>query len=418
MKISNKGWIVTFAGVGLNLAIGFLFSWSIIKEGIKKSIELGGQGAFNWKLENLNDPYSLCCLVFSFSMILGGKCQDKLGPRITSFIGGLLIGTGLIFVSFTTSYWLWLAGFGILCAIGIGFCFSSATPAALKWFPSTKAGTIVGIVVSGVGLAGIYIPPIENYLFNLWGFQSTMLFFGVSFLIIIPTLALLLFEPPKDYFVEDIEISKEEVSHIQMDFKPRQVLTSKLFLLVWLLFFIGSGAGLMVISSVSEMAKKSLGEQSFITVAVLSLGNAGGRIFAGILSDKIGRGLTLLIMLLFQSGLMFLSILIFGNDVSFPIAVIFMATFIGFNYGTNLSIFPALTKDLWGINSFGINYGFLFTAWGLGGFIVSIISQLLFTASKSFTASFILAGVLLIIGAFLTIILRKKILIHNLSRKI
>jgi len=45
-----------------------------------------------------------------------------------------------------------------------------------------------------------------------------------------------------------------------------------------------------------------------------------------------------------------------------------VATLIGFNYGANLSLFPSFTKDLWGLKSFGVNYGILFTAWGVGGF--------------------------------------------------
>jgi len=48
--------------------------------------------------------------------------------------------------------------------------------------------------------------------------------------------------------------------------------------------------------------------------------------------------------------------------------IVLVATLIGFNYGANLSLFPSFTKDLWGLKSFGVNYGILFTAWGVGGF--------------------------------------------------
>ena len=87
----NKGWIVTFAGTGINLALGILYTWSIFKGAIGHSIEKGGQGAFNWDLASLNDPYAVCCIVFAFAMILAGKCQDKYGPRVTAFTGGILV---------------------------------------------------------------------------------------------------------------------------------------------------------------------------------------------------------------------------------------------------------------------------------------------------------------------------------------
>ena len=72
---SNRGWLVTFSGTGINLALGILYAWSLIKGAIEK--EFGWQGA------QLNDPYALCCLVFAGAMILAGRCQDRFGPRVT-----------------------------------------------------------------------------------------------------------------------------------------------------------------------------------------------------------------------------------------------------------------------------------------------------------------------------------------------
>src|SRR5512133_3239833 len=91
-KSTNKGWKVTMAGLGINLALGVLYAWSIFKGAIKASIEKGGPDAFNWSLSSINDPYALCCLVFAFAMIIAGKAQDKLGPARTALIGGLFVG--------------------------------------------------------------------------------------------------------------------------------------------------------------------------------------------------------------------------------------------------------------------------------------------------------------------------------------
>ncbi|MBW2087224.1 MAG: MFS transporter, partial [Deltaproteobacteria bacterium] len=63
----NRGWVVTFSGTGINLALGILYTWSIFKEAIKKSIETGGPGSFNWSPASLNDPYAICCIVFAFT---------------------------------------------------------------------------------------------------------------------------------------------------------------------------------------------------------------------------------------------------------------------------------------------------------------------------------------------------------------
>ncbi len=171
---------------------------------------------------------------------------------------------------------------------------------------------------------------------------------------------------------------KVTAKSVAVNFSIRcEILRQPKFWLLWVIYFIGAGAGLMVISSVSGMAKKTMGEQAFIAVAVMALGNAGGRIIAGILSDKIGRRWTLMLVLLIQAALMFIAIPVTASTDGPKFVIVLVATFIGFNYGANLSLFPSFAKDLWGLKNFGMNYGVLFTAWGVGGFVLSRVQQML-----------------------------------------
>ena len=417
-KIKNKGWGVTFAGTGINLALGILYTWSIFKASIKQSI-ITGDGAFDWDLATLNDPYAICCLIFAFSMILAGKCQDKFGPRVTAFIGGILVGLGFIWISQTTSYVSWVLGFGVLVGTGIGFGYSSATPPALKWFPPAKTGMIAGLVVSGFGLASVYIAPLSNYFLGVWGLQSTMLFFGIAFLVVVCFLSTRLANPPAGYIPEgSVPNSSQAIdgTSVQTDYTPSEMMKTRMFFTLWFIYFIGAGAGLMVIGSVAGMAKQSMGEMVFVVVALMAVGNAGGRIVAGILSDKIGRSQTLIVMLAFQALLMFISIPIVGSANASAFILVLLAAFIGFNYGTNLALFPSYTKDLWGLKNFGINYGIIFTAWGVGGFVMGRMSQMLVAKTGSYTTSFAVAGSLLVLGAILTLTLKEK-KVEKTSRK-
>jgi MFS family permease len=407
----NRGWTVTFGGTGINLALGILYTWSVFKGAIKTSIDKGGPGAFAWDPASLNDPYAICCLVFAFAMILAGKCQDKFGPRVTAFMGGILVSIGLILISQTTSYAVWVIGFGLLAGTGIGFGYSAATPPALKWFPPQKTGLIAGLVVSGFGLASVYIAPLSQYLLGVWGIQSSMLFFGIAFLIVVCGLSMYLVNPPAGFVPQAAALKAGQQAAApkpMVDAKPSEMMKTGSFYLIWLIYFIGAGAGLMVIGSVAGMAQKSMGEYAFIAVAILAIGNAGGRIIAGIISDKIGRRLTLIIMLLFQAALMLIAILVVGAQKASPILVVVIATFMGFCYGTNLSLFPSLTKDNWGLKNFGINYGLVFTAWGVGGFVMGRLSQMLIASTGKYTSSFLTAAVLLVIGAILSVLMKGK----------
>ena len=394
----NRGWLVTFAGTGVNLALGILYTWSMFKGAIEKE--------FGWQGSQLNDPYALCCIVFAVAMIFAGRCQDKFGPRVTASLGGLLVGAGFVICSTTNSYGMWLLGFGVLAGIGIGFGYSSATPPALKWFPPAKTGLIAGLVVAGFGLAPVYLAPTSQYLLGHFQVQKSMLILGLAFVVIVCGLAQLLVNPPPGYSA-GAKTAGATAKPAAINATPREILRQPTFWLLWVIYFIGSGAGLMVISSMSGMAKKSMGELAFLAVAIMAIGNAGGRIIAGTLSDRIGRRWTLFIVLLIQAVLMFVAIPVTASKEMTAVVIVLVAAMIGANYGANLSLFPSYTKDLWGLKNFGMNYGVLFTAWGVGGLVLSRLQQMLTAQSHgSYQSSFITAGVLLLVGAGLTFLIK------------
>ncbi len=401
-KLSSKrGWTVVLAGTGINLALGILYTWSIFKGAIADSIAAGGPGAFAWDKASINDPYATACLTFAVAMIMAGKVQDKFGPRITCMIGGLMVGAGFIWISQTTSYWAWIAGFGVMAGMGIGFGYSSATPPALKWFPPAKTGLIAGIVVAGFGLASVYIAPLAQYLLGAYGLQQSMFFFGIGFVAVTCFFGMFLANPPLGFVPDSKSASSSVKAVVVEDQSPSQILKTAKFYTLWACFFIGAGAGLMVIGSAKGLAKASMGEYAFLVVAIMSVGNAAGRVIAGVASDKIGRANTLVIMLVFQAVLMFLAIPVIGGTYNNPLAMPLLVTFMVFNYGTNLSLFPSFAKDLWGAKHFGMNYGLLFSAWGLGAFALVRVSEMLRVKTGGFTMSFAAAGALLVVGAML-----------------
>ena len=389
----NPGWRVVAAGTGINLALGILYAWSIFKSAIEKD--------FGWDPARLNDPYAVCCLVFSFVMILGGRCQDRFGPKWTALLGGVLVAAGLGISSQSSDYLVWVLGFGVLAGIGIGFGYSAATPPALKWFPASMTGKVAGVVVAGFGLAPLYIAPLTDLLLKKGGVGFATLFYSLFFLISVCGLAMLLKNPE-----EKALVAGKNSPALQVSVQPLGLFFRKDFYLLWMIYFIASGAGLMVISSINGMAKKSMGEMAFLAVVVLALGNASGRVVAGFVSDKVGRKVTLLGVTILQAICMLLAVPV-TETLSFPILLVLLATAIGFHYGANLCLFPAFAKDLYGLKNFGVNYGILFTAWGAGGFVLSRLQQMLKASSGNFRSSFFVAAAFLVVGALLTLLLDK-----------
>lgn len=394
---SNKGWVVTLAGTGINLALGVLYAWSVISKALTKT--------WGWSASTASLPYAVACGVFAVMMVAGGRLQDKLGPRIVAGVGGALTGIGLIVASFASkeSTTLMIIGFGILAGSGIGFGYASATPPAVKWFPAHKKGLITGIVVSGFGLASVYISPLTNSLLTSMGINKTFMSLGIAFFIVTVLLSLLLVNPPAGFVPAGVSpASQAKSSPKKHEYEWHEMMKTPQFYLLWLMFAFASFAGLMIIGHMAKIAAKVLPNAaalSFLLVAILAIGNASGRIIAGIISDKLGRTKTMLLVFLFQAIFM----AVFARFTTAPLLIL-GALAVGFNYGANLSLFPSTTYDYFGTRNGGINYGLVFTAWGVGGVFGSMVAGKIVDATGTYNMAFTVAAVLCVAAAALSFI--------------
>jgi OFA family oxalate/formate antiporter-like MFS transporter len=177
------------------------------------------------------------------------------------------------------------------------------------------------------------------------------------------------------------------------------------FYLLWFMYACGAGAGLMIISVAKEIGKGAAVGVALVTG--LAIGNGAGRIIAGLLSDKIGRKASMCGFFVLQACLVFLlSMGNGGNVLGSGAALVIMAAIIGANYGANLSLFPSVTKDFYGLKNFGTNYGLVFTAWGIGGYMLARVAGKVYDRTDSFNFAYYTAAILLVIAAAATFALR------------
>jgi OFA family oxalate/formate antiporter-like MFS transporter len=272
----------------------------------------------------------------------------------------------------------------------------------VKWFPAAKTGMIAGIVVSGFGLASVYVAPLTTWLMSAYGLQTATLILGILFLAVVCILAQLLKTPPAGFMPAGSSPAKAVVAgDKKVDFKPSEMLATWQFYVVWFMYACGAGAGLMIISKMAKIADKQAGiSLGFILVAVLAIGNGAGRIIAGTMSDKIGRKATIFICFVMQAALfILLSLTVKGSILAKAPILAFVTTLIGASYGANLSLFPSVAKDYYGLKNFGMNYGFVFTAWGVGGFILPLLAGKLYDKYQTFDYAYYIASALLILAA-------------------
>lgn len=392
----NKGIYVLLAGIGVNLMLGTLYSWGVI------SAALVNRG---WSVTATQIPYMVACAMFALSMVPAGKLQDRFGPRQVIMGSAVLAGIGLSLSGLLLNPIALAITFGVIFGVAMGLGYAAPTPAAVKWFHPSKRGVVSGVVVSGFGLAPVYIGPLTTYLIANYGIESTFLFLGGAFFIGIMTLSQIIKNPPIGYVppvpvdVEKVKVKPTFSTKSTKEYESGEMFKTKQFKIIWSMFACGTFAGLLIIGQLSKIGLEQSGiTNGFILAALYAVFNALGRVSWGIISDRIGRTRSLFTMFVLQ---VFAYVLLpFATTPA--ILMIGVAT-VGFTFGGMLSVFPSITGDYFGMKNFGVNYGFVITAWGIGGVFGPLVGGLIRDFTGGYTYSYVISGLLSLVGVYLAL---------------
>ncbi len=388
--MNRRGWVVTLAGMGLNLALGILYAWSVFGKQLVETVEKGG---FGWTRTQATLPYTIAIACFAIMMVPAGRLQDRFGPRLVASLGGILTGVGLVVASFASpqSVLPAIVGFGLLAGTGFGLGYSAATPAAVKWFPPAKKGLITGLVVGGFGLAPVYIAPLSKHLLATYGVSNAFRILGIAFLVVATSFAQLVRNPPTSQPGQKASGAAPQPGRVDRTWK--EMVRTPVFYSLYVQYACAATAGLMIIGHMAKIVSVQSGNTvliGFVFVALLATFNAAGRVIAGVISDYIGRVVTIALVCVMQALAMF-----FFSSFSTIGGFVLGSAVVGFCYGACLSLFPATAADHWGTKNLGLNYGILFTAWGLGGVIGPTLAGRIADATGSYAGAYNIAGTLL-----------------------
>jgi len=417
-KVMNR-WVIVVGGILIQLALGAIYAWSAFTGPLQGTATLPSEFAFT-KTET-QAIFSVGLLVFAIFTIIGGRLQIKHGPMKVALTGGVLLGLGYILASFVGASFIGkLVFIGVLAGAGIGLAYVVPIATGVKWFPDKK-GLVSGLAVAGfgfgafiwillanppsvLGFSGLISKQAGAYAYTVANVDFAFLIYGAVFLAFVVAGSLVMKNPPAGWKPSGWtppQASPGKASTV-LGCKPKEMLRRKTFYILWVMFLVGALAGLMVIGNVQNFAKDTtdgftaygFSPQEAIDFAVigaavcLPIFNGAGRIVWGQVSDRIGRGKALIGMFAFQTVMM----AVFFYTTSNPILFYIIAALIGFNFGGNFALFPVSCADSFGAENLGLNYGFLFTAYGIGGIVGPILAGLVQDAGLSFLYAFIPAA--------------------------
>ena len=394
---TKAGWTVVAGGVLINLMLGVTYTWSVFAGPLAE--------AYGWSQTEVQLAFSVMLAAFAFCMIPAGMLIDRRGPKVVALAGGLLLAAGFVATGlFATTPLLLYVTYGLLAGAGVGLAYGTPISAGMKWFDKGK-GLVSGIIVFGFGFGSLLLAPVAKELIVTQGIQQAFLMLGVVFAAVISLGAMLLKNPPG--------YKKATQARGLAAFG---ILKRGEFWLLWLMFALSSAAGLMVIGNLATFAKLSfstvhgMGADAAFSLAALAVGvlavfNGAGRIFAGWLSDRIGRPKTMLLMFGVQA--VAVASIVLAGSIS-PWLLFGVMCIVGLCFGANFSLFPAATADYFGTGNSGVNYGLVFTAYGVGGIVGPQLMAMMLDASKAsagaltigaYGTPFLIAGAMVAVAA-------------------
>lgn len=400
-------WTVVAGALVIQISLGAVFVWSVFQTPLRLAFP-------TWTEGMVTLPAQIVLACYATTAILGGRLQDRLGPRRVAAAGGIILGLGMLLAGFAVRFgepaalaWI-VATFSLIGGVGIGTAYVCPIATCLKWFPDRK-GFITGLAVAGFGAGAFFFAPLANglisgspyALFSIAlfplprvGVFATFQVLGLVFCVAVLLGARLLRNPPPD--AAGASAAPDSAPGASAGCGPARMLATPAFWILWITFVTGCASGLAVLMKASPIWQgiafaslsmpisparfQEVGAAGAAAVSLLALFNAAGRVMWGRVSDSLGRRTTLVAIF----ALLAASLFALGQVRTFPLYLL-ASGLVVLCFGGCLSVYPAVTTEYFGTRNVGANYGCMFTALGAGGLVGPLMAARLMKAGACVT---------------------------------
>ena len=423
-KVMNR-WLVVVGALLIQLCLGAIYAWSVFTTKLKDP-----SGGFAFTATQTQIIFSVGLGMFALLMPFAGRLQAQIGPRPVALAGGILLGLGYVLGGlFGHTFASQLVTIGIIGGAGIGLAYVNPIAVGMRWFPDMK-GLITGIAVAGFGfgaLLWVQIAGAWGHLLDSIGVLHTFLYYGIAFAVLVSIGSIFMVYPPEGWLPTGWDPSRAKKGGKPAE-PPLECCASDMLKMgqcywIWLAYAFCALAGLMVIgiaklfggdalvsSGASKYTDPKIAAAAASTAYAIffSLANGFGRIGWGVIADGVGWKQSITIMAIIQ-GIAMAALYFLGHN--YAMLCLFFAV-VGANFGGTLALFPLCTAGCFGAKNVGQNYGFMFTAYGVGGIVGPILAGVFkdMGAGKGVTAwmpPFMIAAVLCIIAAVIIAALKQ-----------
>ncbi|TXR92403.1 oxalate/formate antiport family MFS transporter [Bacillus sp. SH7-1] len=382
-KSAVNPWLVVLGTVIVQMGLGTIYTWSLFNQPLVSK--------YGWSLNAVAITFSITSLSLAFSTLFASKLQEKWGLRKLIMIAGLALGLGLILSSQASSLILLYVLAGVVVGYADGTAYITSLSNLIKWFPERK-GLIAGISVSAYGSGSLIFKYVNAQLIESVGVSQAFIYWGLIVTAMIILGACLIHQAADQGAVQ------ESKTH---EYTTKEMLGTKQVYLLFIMLFTSCMSGLYLIGMVKDIGVQLVGLSAATAanaVAMVAIFNTLGRIILGPLSDKIGRlKIVTGTFVVMASSVLVLSFV----DLNYGIYFVCVAS-VAFCFGGNITIFPAIVGDFFGMKNHSKNYGIVYQGFGFGALAGSFIGALL----GGFKPTFMVIGVLCVVSFIIAIIIQ------------
>src|SRR5438067_8981894 len=245
------------------------------------------------------------------------------------------------------------------------------------------------------------------------GYRSAFIIFGVMQAAVVLLAAQFLRLPPAGWLPAGWDAIKAKVQRkVQQstrDYRPREMLRSGSFYLLYLMMTLVTASGLMLTAQLKPIGV-TYGYDKYalfggftvltLTLSVNQILNGSARPFFGWISDRIGRYDTMAIVFVMEA----ITITLLTLVVARPFWFITISALMFFAWGDIYSLFPAAIADIFGSRHATTNYGIQYTAKGVGSILGGPAAAWLMIKAGSWTPVFWSAVLCNVIAAGLALL--------------
>ena len=359
----------------MQMCLGATYSWSVYVQPLRKLTGLL-QGPAQL-------PFSLFYLAFPLTMILSGTLLARLGPRRCTVAGGIAFGGGWLLASLGGQHFAFtVVGIGLLAGVGVGFAYIVPIAICIQWFPRHR-GLVTGVAVAGFGGGAALVSQIGGYLMS-HGMSPFRVFggFGVAFLFLVTLAGLTMKAPPRTG------------DPLRQRRPLKEVLGQKSFWVLYTAMFTGLAAGFAVNANLRDLSPNAGPWAGITAVSLFAAANALGRILWGLLFDRIRSVTAVQANLFCQCAILLSARWVLASEAG----LLCFAFLTGLTYGGVLVVYASCSARLWGNESVGQVYGWLFSA-NVPAALAPLLVGFVYDRTGGFTSSLWVLGILLLVAA-------------------